>query len=127
MSIGASQSILVMLHSLHAAARPLTEPIACARGLEPMRASLQVLTKAPASTDSQQTLVPIPAAFPTSRYKSGFDECVRDFAKLTFSHSFQIDKPGVVNTPSPASVYHLVGILRAWPGPATEVTCSRQA
>jgi len=35
--------------------------------------------------------------------------------------------PVVVNSPSPANVYPLVGILRAWPGPATEVTCSRQA
>jgi hypothetical protein len=35
--------------------------------------------------------------------------------------------PVVVNSPAPASVYPLVGILRAWPGPVTEATCSRQA
>jgi len=34
---------------------------------------------------------------------------------------------GIVNTPLPTNVYHLLGILRAWPGPATEVTCSRRA
>lgn len=34
---------------------------------------------------------------------------------------------GFVNTSLPADVYHRVGILRAWPGPQTEVTCSRQA
>jgi hypothetical protein len=33
---------------------------------------------------------------------------------------------GVVNTPLPTDVYVLVGILREWPGLATEVTCSRQ-
>ena len=33
----------------------------------------------------------------------------------------------VVNTPFPANVYDSVGILRAWPGPEIEVTCSRQA
>ena len=33
----------------------------------------------------------------------------------------------VVNTPFPTNVYDLVGILREWPGPATEETCSRQA
>lgn len=37
------------------------------------------------------------------------------------------DQLGVVNTPFPTNVYDLVGILREWPGPATEVTCSRQA
>ena len=37
------------------------------------------------------------------------------------------DYPVIVNSPFPASVYCVVGILRAWPGPATEVTCSRQA
>ena len=34
---------------------------------------------------------------------------------------------GGVNTPLHTNVYHQLGILRAWPGPATEVTCSRQA
>ena len=36
------------------------------------------------------------------------------------------DQPEVVNTPLPTNVYYLVGILRAWPGPAIEVTCSRR-
>jgi hypothetical protein len=36
-------------------------------------------------------------------------------------------QPGVVNTPFLTNVYHFVGILREWPGPATKVTCSRQA
>ena len=34
---------------------------------------------------------------------------------------------GIVNTPLPTNVYHLLGILRAWPGPVTEETCSRRA
>ena len=33
----------------------------------------------------------------------------------------------VVNSLSPASVYGVVGILRALPGPVTEATCSRKA
>jgi hypothetical protein len=37
------------------------------------------------------------------------------------------DKLRVVNTPFPTNVYDLVGILREWPGPATQLTCSRQA
>jgi hypothetical protein len=42
---------------------------------------------------------------------------------------FLISRPNreVVNTPLPPNVYHLLRILRAWPGPATKVTCSRQA
>ena len=32
----------------------------------------------------------------------------------------------VVNNPFRANVYDSVGILRAWPGPEIEVTCSRR-
>jgi hypothetical protein len=47
---------------------------------------------------------------------------------LAFLDSFRLaDQPGIVNTPFPTNVYDLVGILREWPGQATEVTCSRQA
>jgi hypothetical protein len=59
-------------------------------------------------------------------------ESIESFAGLSFarhSSSFRFGetKRKIVNTPLPTNVYHLVGILRAWPGPETEVTCWRQA
>jgi hypothetical protein len=40
---------------------------------------------------------------------------------------WKVRPPGVVNTLLSTNVYDVVGILHAWPGPATEVICSRQA
>ena len=39
----------------------------------------------------------------------------------------RVTTPYVVNTHFPANVYDSMGILRVWPGPEIEVTCSRQA
>ncbi len=50
-----------------------------------------------------------------------------DVDRVTPYQGSVADQPGVVNTPLPTNVYHVAGILRAWLGPATEVTCSRQA